>query len=88
MYNKQPYHMSSLTGEELIDGHPDHIRSELRVSLQVFEKLAETLRDTGIQGSKYISLNKKLAIFLYASVTGLSTQHLGERFQRSNNTIS
>ncbi|EGO02617.1 hypothetical protein SERLA73DRAFT_27885, partial [Serpula lacrymans var. lacrymans S7.3] len=69
MYNKQPYHMSSLTGEvwvqELIDGHPDHIRSELRVSLQVFEKLAETLRDTGIQGSKYISLNKKLAIFLY-----------------------
>ncbi|EGO04534.1 hypothetical protein SERLA73DRAFT_27886, partial [Serpula lacrymans var. lacrymans S7.3] len=69
MYNKQPYHTSSLTGEawvqELINGHPDRIRSELGVSLQVFEKLTETLRDAIIQGSKYISLNKKLAIFLY-----------------------
>jgi hypothetical protein len=33
-------------------------------------------------------LEEQLAIFLYACVTGLSVRHLGERFQRSNDTIS
>jgi hypothetical protein len=33
-------------------------------------------------------LEEQLAIFLYACVTGLSVRHLGEHFQRSNDTIS
>ena len=42
----------------------------------------------GYQRSKYVSLEEQLAIFLYTSVTGLTIQHVGERFQRSNETIS
>ena len=38
--------------------------------------------------SRYVSLEEQLAIFLYTSVTGLTTRHVGERFQRSNATIS
>jgi len=37
---------------------------------------------------RHVPLEEQLAIFLYASVTGLSIRHLGERFQRSNETIS
>jgi hypothetical protein len=46
------------------------------------------LQDAGIKQSKHVSLEEKLAIFLYASVTGLSVQHLGEQFQCSNDMIS
>ena len=35
----------------------------------------------------YISLEEQLAIFLYTSVTGLTVQHVGKRFQQSNATI-
>lgn len=42
----------------------------------------------GLKDSKYIQLEDQVAIFLYMSVTGLSIRHVGERFQRSNETIS
>ncbi|KAJ7050996.1 hypothetical protein C8F01DRAFT_939060, partial [Mycena amicta] len=42
----------------------------------------------GYTGSRHVSLEEKLAIFLYTCVTGLSVRHVGERFQRSNETIS
>ncbi|KAH7917968.1 hypothetical protein BV22DRAFT_976376, partial [Leucogyrophana mollusca] len=35
-----------------------------------------------------VTLEEQLAIFLYACVTGLSSRHLGERFQRSPDTIT
>ncbi|KAG2042888.1 hypothetical protein BDR03DRAFT_846706, partial [Suillus americanus] len=35
-----------------------------------------------------ISVEEQLGIFLYACVMGLSTCHLGERFQCSPNTIA
>jgi hypothetical protein len=46
------------------------------------------LQEIGLGPSKHVSLEEQLAIFLYASVTGLSIRHLGERFQRSNEIIS
>jgi hypothetical protein len=92
LFNKTPYHISILTGEgwvlELLNGHPKRIHTELGVRRHVFRRLVSALQDAGIMRSKHVSLEEKLAIFLYASVTGLSVQHLGERFQCSNDTIS
>jgi hypothetical protein len=89
---RQPYHTSILSGEgwvmELLSGHPSRIRCELRVSHDVFIELVHELRGLGHGNSKYVSLEEQLAIFLYMSVTGLTIRHVGERFQRSNETIS
>ena len=89
---KEPYHTSILTGEgwvlELIAGHPERIRCELGMHQHVFVELISELHEMGHTNSKYVSLEEQLAIFLYASVTGLTVRHLGERFQRSNETIS
>lgn len=91
-YVKQPYHTSILTGQgwvdELVHGHPLRIRTELGVSLKVFQALISKLREIGHGASKHVKLEEQLAIFLYACVTGLPVRHLGERFQRSNETIS
>jgi hypothetical protein len=89
---KEPYHTSILTGQgwvnELLDGHPNRIRTELGMKKDVFLALISKLHEMGHADSKYVSLEEQLAIFLYASVTGLTVRHLGERFQRSNETIS
>ena len=89
---KEPYHTSILTGQgwvnELLDGHSNRIRTELGMKRDVFLALILKLREMGYADSKYILLEEQLAIFLYASVTGLTVHHLGERFQRSNKTIS
>src|ERR1700679_959206 len=91
-YVKQPYHTSILTGQgwvdELVHGHPLRIRTELGVSLEVFHGLISKLREMGHGASRHVKLEEQLAIFLYACVTGLPVRHLGERFQRSNETIS
>jgi len=89
---REPYHTSALTGEgwvmELLGGHPDRIRCELGMSQDIFSDLISDLRALGHKNSKHVSLEEQLAIFLYAVVTGLTVRHLGERFQRSNETIS
>ena len=86
------YHASLLTGAgwvmELLAGHPMCIHTELRVSCETFIALIEELHDMGHTDSQIVSVEEQLAIFLYASVTGLTVWHLGERFQRSNDPIS
>ncbi|KIK52103.1 hypothetical protein GYMLUDRAFT_180466, partial [Collybiopsis luxurians FD-317 M1] len=64
--------------------------SILGVQLPVFVNLIITLWGMGYGDSKHVKLEEQLAIFLYGSesVTGLSVCHLGEHFQRSNETIS
>jgi hypothetical protein len=90
--DRQAYHTSALSGHawvlELLNGHPGRIRCELGVSLQVFDDLLSNLRGMGYKDSRYVTLEEQLAIFLYTCVTGLSIRHVGERFQRANNTIS
>ena len=88
----QPYHTSALTGAdwvlELLTGHPRRIHTELGVSVEVFQALVEELMHMGYTHSRHVSIHEQLAIFLYTCVTGLSIRHVGERFQRSNDTIS
>jgi hypothetical protein len=92
VYIRDPYHTSALTGEawvvELLSGHPEHMQTALGVNLHVFSALILELRAAGYKNSKHVSLEEQLAIFLYACVTGLTIRHLGEHFQRSNETIS
>lgn len=91
-YDKEPYHTSILTGHmwvlELLAGHPERIRTELGVYHHVFYALIEELQANGYTDSRYVTLEEQLAIFLYCCVTGLTVRHLGERFQRSNDTIT
>jgi hypothetical protein len=88
----EPYHTSILTGDawviELLTGHPQRIRCELGVHRHVFIALLSDLREMGHSSSRFVSLEEQLAIFLYSCVTGLTIRHVGERFQRTNETIS
>lgn len=93
-YWQQPYHTSALSGaawvNELIHGHPDRIFSELGMRLHVFTMFCANLQLLCgfIMSRNGVMVEEQAAIFLYACVTGLSVRHLGERFQRSNETIS
>ncbi|KIK13049.1 hypothetical protein PISMIDRAFT_18263 [Pisolithus microcarpus 441] len=86
------YHTSILSGRgwilELLNGHPERIRTELGVHKHIFKLLVEELQQIGYTHSKYVTLQEQLGIFLYITVTGLTTRHVGERFQWSNGTIS
>jgi hypothetical protein len=92
-YDKEPYHTSVLSGrawvEELLDGHPERIKTELGLSKEAFIALRSELRAHGHTDSRNgVTLEEQMAIFLYTSVTGLSVRHVGERFQRANATIT
>ena len=91
-YLKQPWHTSVLTGQmwviELLAGHPERIRTELGVHKHVFYAIIDELHELGHTDSKFVTLEEQLAIFLYCSVTGLTVRHLGERFQRANDSIT
>jgi len=92
LYWKQDYHTSRLSGaewvDELIKGHPDRIWTELGMRLHVFLALVHELRLLGLKDGRIVGVNEQVAIFLYMCVTGLSVRHVGERFQRANETIS
>ena len=91
-YSKMPYYTSVLSGYgwvlELLNGHPERIQTELGVCKHVFLKLIDELRSMGYSDKRDVTLVEKLTIFLYASVTGLTVRHLGERFQHANGTIT
>lgn len=88
----QDYHTSALTGAmwvaELLNGHPDRIWTELGLRKEVFLLLEVELRVLGLTDARSVGVQEQIGIFLYMCVTGLSVRHVGERFQRSNETIS
>ena len=91
-YRKQPYHNSAFTGEmwvnKLIYGHPRRIRTELGIHLHVFLALEFELRmRCGLGDGREVSFREQLAMFLYMCVTGMNVEHVGERFQRSNDMV-
>ena len=94
LYIRTPYHTSALSGadwvRELLTGHPKRIRNELGVHRRTFITLVKVLQapEIGLQSSRHVSIEEQVLIFLYTVVTGLSCSHVGERFQRSSDTIS
>ena len=89
---KEPYNTSSLSGEqwlqELLCGHPDRFWTQLGVNKHVFRRLVVELKNIGLTRSKYLTLQEHIAIFLYTSVTALSSQFVAECFQHSLDTIT
>ncbi|CAK5267042.1 unnamed protein product [Mycena citricolor] len=84
LYGKQDYHTSALTGHawvmELLNGHPDRIRTELGMRKEVFLLLIQQLQIvTGLSDSRYVSIKEQVAIFLYmsgdAALLGHVTMH-------------
>ena len=61
----------------------------LGVSVEVFQQLVDMLTQRcGFTRSRNgIYVEEQLTIFLYTAVMGLSSRHVGERFQHSNETI-
>lgn len=91
-YPHTQHHTSALSGadwvHELLSGHPERIRNELGVYRSTFTVLLKAIQMLGLRSSRHISIEEQLAIFLYTVVTGLSCTHVGERFQRSPDTIT
>ena len=92
IYDKRPYHTSALSGvawvQELLTGHPDRIRCELGVSVNVFWVIINELCSLGHSDLKHVALEEQLAIFLFTCVTGNTSRHIGEHFQQSTDTIT
>jgi hypothetical protein len=90
----QPYHTSILTGEkwlgELVSSTNLHrFYEQLGMALPVFTTLVTELEDLRLIGeSKFMTTHEQVAIFLYTAVTNCSNRKVGERFQRSGDTIS
>ena len=63
-YNKTPYHTSALSGhawvQELINGHPERIKCELGMKLDILQALIEALHAVGLQDTRNISLEEHL----------------------------
>ena len=91
-YLHMPYHTSSLSGEdwvqELLTGHPWCIQNELGLDRGTFLILIKALQVAGLQSLCHVSTEEQLVIFLYTVVTGMSSIHVGENFQRSLDTIT
>jgi hypothetical protein len=54
LFDKVPYHTSALSKKawllELIEGHPEQIKTELGMQHHVFLRLVEELRTVGLSG--------------------------------------
>jgi hypothetical protein len=87
-----PYHTSALSGagwvDELLNGHPWHIRTELGVCRSTFTLLIKAMQKAHLYSSRHVSIEEQVAIFLYTTVTGLTCTHIREHFQQSPSTIT
>jgi hypothetical protein len=88
--------------KELLDSaHPERIQHILRMQLATFYALRDWLHaNTDLKGDniihnqrirgygRQVSIEEKLAIFIYISSRGTSNRDAGERFSRGGRTIS
>ncbi|KAI0246946.1 hypothetical protein BJV78DRAFT_1134155, partial [Lactifluus subvellereus] len=69
LYFKIPYHTSILTGEgwvqELLNGHPLRIKTELGMRHHVFWHFVQALVHSGLKPARNMSYEEQAAIFLY-----------------------
>lgn len=91
--NPEPYHTSALSGrawvQELLNGHRDRMKDNLALRPIVFQRLEkELIIRGGLRHRQHVDTTEQLAIFLFQIVTNNSICTTGERFQRSNETIS
>lgn len=90
---KEPCVTSSQKGQawmnEVLNGNPIRCVNAFRMHPNVFMKLCGELEAKyGLKSSDRISVVEKLGIFVYTLALGVSNRDVGERFQRSGETIS
>jgi hypothetical protein len=91
--DKIPMHTSRLPGglyvNEILTGHESLCKRQFRMEADIFRALISKLREKKLLAdSREVSLEEKVAIFLYAVPKNASNQTLQDRFQRSPETIS
>jgi hypothetical protein len=89
---KVPCRTSVLTGEawvnELLSGNRRRFRENLRMNPETWHYLQNLLIHRGLGPSRYVSVNEKMAIFLFIVGHAASNRQAQERFQRSGWTIT
>ncbi|XP_020270930.1 uncharacterized protein LOC109846115 [Asparagus officinalis] len=90
---KEPCMTSHQRGEdwmrEILNGHPIRCVNAFRMESRVFLLLCEELQSKyGLTPSRNMTVVEKVGIFVYTIALGLSNRDVGERFQRSGETIS
>jgi hypothetical protein len=87
-------HTSRMTGQHWIDellqsNNAFRFRDQFGLRREVFKRLvAELQKRVQLRSTRYVNVQERVAIFLYAVVTNISNRKLQERFQRSGDTIS
>lgn len=63
---------------ELLQGHPETLRTETRLTRYQFESLTKWLKDnTKLERSRHVGVDAKLGIFLYIASSGCPIQTAG-----------
>lgn len=91
--SKKPMHTSKLTGavrvNEILTGHESLSKRNFRMEASVFHALVNKLREKQLLAdSRFVSVEEKVAIFLYALAKNASNETLQDVFQHSGETIS
>jgi hypothetical protein len=90
--SKNPIHTSKLSGaervQEILTGHESLSKRNFRMEVGVFQALVNKLREKQLLDDSRISVEEKVAIFLYALAKNASNETLQFEFQHSGETIS
>ena len=91
--SKQLIHTSKLSGadrvNEILTGHESLSKENFRMEVQVFQALVHILHDKQLLAdSRAISVEEKVAIFMYALAKNASNETLQYEFQHGGETIS
>lgn len=91
--SRKPIHTSKLSGacrvNEILTGHESLSKRNFRMEAGVFQTLVHKLREKQLLAdSRFISVEEKVAIFLYALAKNASNETLQYEFQHSGETIS
>ena len=91
--SKLPCRTRPFSGHQLItdilSGHPDRGYDHFRMTNTMFFKLEELLVSRGlVTGTRNVSVQEQLAIFLYGIGHGVTNRVMAETFQHSGETIS
>ena len=90
---KIPYRTSPLTGNayltELLTGNPRRVSEVLGMSAATFNKLCEWIHNyTLLRGTRGMSLNEKVTMFVWTLIHGASNREVQERWTHSGDTVS
>jgi len=84
----------TFSGQDYVDdlltcGNDVRIHTQLRMKLNTFNLLQYWLvKNASLKGSKHVSIEEKLLIFIYISSKGVSNRAAQEQFNRSAQVVS